>query len=103
MDSRSDAISAASPSLLLTQDVGQTMALRAEALIARGAAFPALLLGFFAFLPYPAINIGNTSAAQIGNLITIFMALPVLAMSWRRRPYWMLPAIVVPLLISSMK
>src|SRR5262249_4458732 len=96
------AATAPSP-ILLTHDVGQSMALRAEAMISRGAALPALLLGFFAFLPYPALNAGNQSAIQFGNVLSFFMVLPILVMSWRNRPYWILPLIVVPMLISSLK
>jgi len=63
----------------------------------------AMALGFFAYLPYPAIPVGNNSAIQIGNLLTILMVLPAIALPWRRKPFLLYPVLVVPLLISAIK
>src|SRR4051794_240931 len=61
------------------------------------------LAGFFCLLPYPALSIGGTSAMQIGNLLTMLMVLPVLAMSWRGRAFWIYPVILLPLVLSAAK
>src|SRR5690242_15057025 len=66
----------------------------------RHTALLAGLLGFFAFLPYPALNVGSTSAIQIGNVFVLILCAPIVAMSWRSRPYWILPAILAPLIVS---
>jgi hypothetical protein len=59
--------------------------------------------GFFCLLPYPALAVGGTSALQIGNVFTLLMVLPILAMSWRRRAFWVYPLILVPLCFSALK
>ena len=63
----------------------------------------AFSLGFFAFLPYPAIPAGNNSAVQIGTLITLPMVLPIFLVSWRRRPFYLYPLLLVPLVTSVIK
>lgn len=67
------------------------------------AALLAFALGFFAFLPYPAFSIGSSSALQAGNVLAIVACAPILIASWRRRPYWIVPALIAPLIISSVK
>ena len=61
------------------------------------------MAGFFCLLPYPALSIGGTSALQIGNALTLLMVLPVLAMSWRGRAFWVYPVILLPLVLSAAK
>jgi hypothetical protein len=59
--------------------------------------------GFFCLMPYPAMAIGGTSALQVGNVLTLLLVLPVLAISWRGRAFWMLPVLVLPLMLASLK
>lgn len=69
----------------------------------RITALAAFSLGFCAFLPYPAIPAGNNSAIQIGTLITLSMVLPIFLVSWRRRPFYLYPLLLVPLVTSVVK
>jgi hypothetical protein len=69
----------------------------------RGLALMSGAMGFFCLLPYPALSVGGTSALQIGNLLTVLMALPVAAMSWRGRAFWIFPLILLPLCLSAAK
>jgi hypothetical protein len=68
-----------------------------------GIALAACAAGFFCLIPYPALAIGGTSALQIGNVFTLLMVLPILAMSWSRRAFWIYPLILVPLCFSALK
>jgi hypothetical protein len=70
---------------------------------AAGLAFASGAAGFFCLLPYPALSIGGTSALQIGNFLTVLMVLPVMAMSWRGRAFWIYPLILLPLCLSAAK
>lgn len=67
-----------------------------------GAAL-AWLLGFLTFMPYPAIPIGRNSALQAGNILTLLMVLPSLALAWRRRPFLFYPMLLLPLVLSALK
>ena len=49
-----------------------------------GVALMCGLLGFFCFMPYPAMPVGSSSAIQIGNVLTLLMVAPVLMMSWKK-------------------
>jgi hypothetical protein len=60
-------------------------------------------LGFFSLIPYPSVGIGNTSALQVGNVLTLLMIIPVALLSWRRRPFWVYPLLLAPMLISAAK
>ena len=60
-------------------------------------------LGFFCFLPYPALAVGNTSALQVGNALVLLLGVPAVLVSWRRRPYWVFPLLAAPLCVSSLK
>jgi hypothetical protein len=60
-------------------------------------------MGFFCFLPYPAIAVGNASALQIGNVLVLFLSVPALFVSWKRRPFWVFPLLMAPLCISVLK
>ena len=60
------------------------------------------LLGFFCFMPYPALNFGNQSAIQIGNALTLLMCLPLLFISWRGRPFHIYVFLVAPMLLSML-
>jgi len=68
----------------------------------RRAALCAGLLGFACFLPYPAINVGGTSAVQMGNILTLLMVLPVAPLLLFRRPFHIVPLAIVPLLVSTL-
>jgi len=69
----------------------------------RTGAFLTIAFGFLAFLPYPAIPIGRSSAFQAGNILTLLMVLPCLALPWRRRPFLFFPMLLAPLALSSLK
>lgn len=69
----------------------------------RATALAAVSLGFFSFLPYPAIPAGNNTAIQIGTLVTLLMIPPIFLMSWRRRPFYLFPLLLVPLCTSAAK
>jgi hypothetical protein len=58
---------------------------------------------FFCFIPYPGYPIGNTSALQIGNILTLLLCIPLARVSWERRPYWIYGWILAPLLISTVR
>lgn len=60
-------------------------------------------LGFFCFLPYPALAVGNASAVQIGNLLVMLVTVPAVLVSWKRRPYWVFPMLLAPLCVSALK
>lgn len=67
------------------------------------AALAAAALGFFAFMPYPAINIGNASAIQIGNILTLLMLVPFIgAIGMWRRPMHVFPLLMIPIGISTL-
>jgi hypothetical protein len=68
-----------------------------------GIALAAVAAGFFCLTPYPALAVGGTSALQIGNVFTLLMVLPIVAMSWRRRAFWIYPLILMPLCFSALK
>jgi len=58
-------------------------------------------LGFFCFLPYPSLPVGNMSAIQIGNVLTFFASLGVLMVPWKRRPFFIYPVILAPLCLAT--
>lgn len=60
-------------------------------------------LGFFCFLPYPALAVGNASAVQGGNLLVLVAVVPLLFMSWKGRPFWVYPVVMAPLCIATLK
>src|SRR5258707_8755349 len=60
-------------------------------------------LGFFCFLPYVAVTVGNTSAVQAGSMLTLLVTLPVLFLSLRRGPIWLFALIIAPLCIAALK
>src|SRR4051812_35196629 len=60
-------------------------------------------LGFFCFMPYPALAIGNSSALQIGNVLVLAMGAGALLTSWKGRPFWLFPLLVGPLCVSAAK
>jgi hypothetical protein len=66
------------------------------------AAMAACALGFFGFMPYPAINVGNTSALQVGNILTVLMLVPFVATLRWRRPLNIYPLLMIPLCLSAM-
>src|SRR5690606_19686379 len=80
--------------------------LQAHAPVHRRVDRAALLVGvlaFCAFMPYPAYNVGNNTAVQIGNVLSILMVLPLLLLSWRGRPYYIYLLILIPLFLSFLK
>lgn len=66
-------------------------------------AWLAAALGFFCLMPYFAIPVGNRSAIQIGNLVTLILAVPTLLASWRPRTMWVYPLLIAPLIIATFK
>jgi hypothetical protein len=60
-------------------------------------------LGFLCFMPYPALAVGNNSAVQIGNALTLLMCLPVFTVPWRQRAYWLYPLLLAPLALATLK
>src|SRR5215210_4249200 len=66
------------------------------------AAAAACALGFVGFMPYPAINVGNTSAIQFGNILTILMLAPFAAALRWQRPLNMFPMLMIPLCASAL-
>lgn len=68
----------------------------------RLAAMAVGVLGCLCMLPYPAIPVGGYSAIQMGNIVTLLMALPLLAVAWRARPFWLYLCILTPLCISAL-
>src|SRR2546430_12473360 len=70
---------------------------------ARRMALLAGAFGFCCFMPYFAIPVGNRSAIQFGNLLTFLLVLPVLAVSWRKKPFWMFPALIGAMCVSMLK
>ena len=74
-----------------------------QALAPRAVALLAAALGFFCFMPYPALAVGNNSAIQIGNVLTLLAGLPILFISWRHRPFWLYPLLLAPLVLSALK
>lgn len=69
----------------------------------RAGSIAAFALGFFAFLPYPAIPAGNNTAIQIGSLITLAMVVPILLISWKRQPFYLYLLLLIPLCTSAIK
>jgi len=61
------------------------------------------LFGFAAFLPYPAIPVGSNSALQAGNLISLLLVLPCLALPWKGQSFYLAPLLVVPNGLSLFK
>lgn len=62
-----------------------------------------MALGFFCFLPYPSIPVGTSTAIQAGNVLTLLAMLPLLMISWRNKPYWIVPLMIAPLCLSVVK
>lgn len=61
------------------------------------------VLAFFCFIPYPALTVGNRSAIQIGNALTVIMCLPMLGVSWRRKSFHICWLLLLPLCLSTLK
>jgi hypothetical protein len=68
-----------------------------------GVALMCGLLGFFCFMPYPALPVGSSSAIQIGNVLTLLMAAPVVMMSWKGRGFYIYPLILGAVMLSVLK
>jgi hypothetical protein len=69
----------------------------------RGGPILVVALGFFSFMPYPGIPIGKASAVQLGNLLTVLLLVPALALPGKRRAVWLYPLILAPLILSAVK
>lgn len=69
----------------------------------RLGAIAAFALGFFAFLPYPAIPAGNNTAVQMGSLVAILLVLPLFWTSWKRQPFYLFILLLLPLCTSAAK
>jgi hypothetical protein len=77
-----------------------------DAVAQRGAALLMATFGFFCFMPYPALPFGNTSAIQIGNVLSALIALPALAFvpgARTRRSLTIYLLILVPLCLAMVK
>jgi len=71
---------------------------------ARPVALMVVALAFICCLPYPALNIGNSSALQMGNILCIAVAALVLATTTAgNKPFYILPLLLVPLCVSALK
>ena len=66
-------------------------------------AFFVALLGFLCFMPYPSLTVGNRSAVQLGNILSLVMCAPLLAVSWRKKSYHLFLLLLAPLCISVVK
>lgn len=60
------------------------------------------LLGFLCVMPYPAVAIGARTGLQLGLILTGLMLLPMLTMTWNRRPLGVYLAILAPLCLSAL-
>lgn len=70
----------------------------------RRAALMAFALGFLAFMPYPAISVGNRSALAMGNLVTFVACFGALTLSWwRTRGALVYPLIILGMGISALR
>jgi hypothetical protein len=63
----------------------------------------AFILGFIVFVPYPALSIGSNTGLQLGDVLSVLFALPLLFMSWKGKPYYLFGLIILPLFISGTK
>jgi hypothetical protein len=70
---------------------------------ARGLGLLVGVFAFFCFLPYASITVGNRSALQAGNVLTLLMVLPALLVPWTRRAFWVVPVLLAPLCVSVVK
>ncbi len=77
-------------------------ALRMVASMPGRAALLTLGLGFFCIMPYASLPVGGNSAIQIGNLFTIVMAMFLLVIAWRGKPFWIYPLLLLPLYLSTL-
>lgn len=66
-------------------------------------AFFVALLGFLCFMPYPSITVGNRSALQFGNILSLLMCAPVLLIPWRKKSYHLSLLLLAPVCISVVK
>jgi hypothetical protein len=60
-------------------------------------------LGFCAFMPYPALPLGNATAVQMGNVLVAVMALPFVTLAWDRRALAVYPLLLAPLAVAVLK
>ncbi len=63
----------------------------------------AVALGFLSFIPYPGYPIGRASAVQLGNALALFLVIPALTWSGKRRAVWLYPLILTPLVLSAVR
>jgi len=68
----------------------------------RGASLLTGALGFFSFIPYPALAVGSRTAVQFGNVLALLMVPSLLFVAWRRRPFWIYVALLAPLCLSTL-
>lgn len=76
---------------------------RNEAGRARRIALLLGALGFLAFMPYPAINAGNATAIQSGNLLTLLLVIPLLFAANSSRIFRVYVLLLIPLCITCVK
>lgn len=68
----------------------------------RGFALLVGVLGFACFMPYPAIRVGNSTAIQTGNVLTVVLLLPLLWTQFPRRVLCIYPLLLAPLCLSTL-
>ncbi len=61
------------------------------------------LVGFIAFIPYPAISVGHSTAIQIGNMLMLAVLAPALLFSPKPPPMKLIMLITIPLVTSVLK
>jgi hypothetical protein len=91
--------------LLIDRFSARSRATLLAPVLPRSSATALLLVafGFFAFLPYPALSIGGSSAIQMGNVLTLLTCFPLLMVftgQQRHQAIWTLPVLLAPLLLS---
>jgi hypothetical protein len=69
----------------------------------RAEAVLTFLFGMLAFLPYPALPVGANSAFQTGNVLSIILVLPCLALAWKGQSFYLAPLLVIPSVLSLLK
>lgn len=76
---------------------------RSRSIRLHGSAILAAVFGFVAFMPYPSIAVGQRTALQMGNVLTLVIIAMALTASWKNKPYFLLPLLMVPACLSILK
>ena len=89
------------PALLLAQDHRRFT--RAAGQVDRRMACFLSFTSFACLLPYPALNVGNSSALQMGNLLSLLLCLPIILVAGSTAPIREYLIILAPLCLSACK